>query len=323
MGRGWESVKAIVVRAFGGPEELRLEEWPEPSAGPGEVVVALAAVGVNPVDAYIRSGAYANLPTLPYVPGTDGAGSVRAVGEGVQRLRVGDRVYVHAQGGAYAEAVAVPEARAWALPAAVEFEQGAAIGVPYLTAQRALFRVGHARAGEWCLVRGASGGVGVAAVQFASALGMRVIATASTDAGRRRALADGAVAAFGHEDDVAIRDTTGGRGVDLILEMAAHQSLAADLGLVAAEGRVVVIGSRGPIEINPRALMQSEASVTGVMLHRAGPEDLLAGHAAIGEGLRSGRLRPAVDRTWPLGHAPAAHEAVLQGGKVGKIVLLP
>lgn len=316
-------MKAIVVHQFGGPEVLTLDEWPEPTAGPGQVVVALAAVGVNPVEAYVRSGAYASLPTLPYVPGTDGAGTVRAVGDGVTRLAVGDRVYVHAEVGAYAAAVAVPEERAWPLPPGVDFPQGAAIGVPYLTAHRALFHVGRARAGQWCLVHGASGGVGVAAVQMAAAFGLRVIATASTEAGRSRALADGAVAAAGHADADAIRAATGGAGVDLIVEMAAHESLALDLGLLAPRGRVAVVGSRAPIEINPRALMQSEGSVSGVMLHRATPAERQASHLAIVAGLRTGALRPAVDRTWPLARARAAHEAVLRGGKVGKIVLLP
>lgn len=316
-------MKAIVVRAFGGPEVLRLEEWPDPVAGPGQVVVDLAAVGVNPVETYIRAGSYANLPSLPYVPGTDGAGTVRAVGAGVTRLRVGDRVYVHAERGAYAQAVAVPEARAWPLPASVDFPQGAAIGVPFLTAHRALFHVGRARPGEWCLVHGSSGGVGVAAVQMAVAFGLRVLATASSEGGRARAVADGAEAAFGHGDAEAIAAATGGAGVDLIVEMAAHQSLAADLALLAPGGRVVVVGSRAPIEINPRALMQTEGAVRGVMLHRATAAELGASHRAIVAGLRAGALRPAVDRTWPLADAKAAHEGVLQGGRVGKIVLLP
>jgi NADPH:quinone reductase len=315
-------VQAIVVRGFGGPDVLSLEEWPDPVAEAGQVVVDLAAVGVNPVEAYIRSGAYASLPALPYVPGTDGAGTVRTVGEGVSRLRVGDRVYVHAEGGAYAEAVAVPEARVWPLPPAIDFPQGAAIGVPFLTAHRALFHVGQARPGEWCLVHGASGGVGVGAVQMAVAFGLQVIATASTEAGRTRALADGATLAVGHEQGDAIRSATGGTGVDLIIEMAAHQSLAADLTLLAPGGRVVVVGSRAPIEINPRALMQTEGSVRGVMLHRATLAELAGSHAAIVAGLHTGALRPAVDRTWPLARAKSAHEGVLQGGKVGKIVLL-
>jgi NADPH2:quinone reductase len=149
-----------------------------------------------------------------------------------------------------------------------------------------------------------------------------VLATASTEAGRSRALADGAEAAFGHEEGDAIRAATGGRGLDLIVEMAAHQSLPVDLALLAPGGRVVVVGSRAPTEINPRALMQLEGSVTGVMLHRATDADREASHLAIVAGLRVGALRPVVDRTLPLEDAHAAHEGVLRGGKVGKIVLL-
>ena len=315
-------MRAVVVRTFGGPEVLALEECPDPTPGPGEVLVELAAVGVNPVETYIRSGAYASLPALPYIPGTDGAGTVAALGPGASRHRVGDRVYVHATGGAYASAVAVPEERVWPLPAAVDLAQGAAIGVPYLTAHRALHRAGGAEPGEWCLVHGASGGVGVAAVQMAVAFGLRVIATASTEAGRNRALADGAMGVYGHQEADALRRATG-VGFDLILEMAAHESLAMDLGLLAQGGRVVVVGSRGPIEINPRALMQTEGSVRGVMLHHVSPGEYEGSQRAIVAGLSSGALRPAVDRTWPLRDAKAAHEAVLQGGKAGKIVLLP
>ncbi|MCL6595722.1 MAG: NADPH:quinone reductase [Firmicutes bacterium] len=316
-------MRAIVVRRFGDPDVLGLEEWPQPAAGPGEVVVRLRAVGVNPVEAYIRSGGYAILPTLPYVPGTDGAGTVEAVGEGVRRLKVGDRVYVHAPGGTYAQAVAVPEGRAWPLPETLTYEQGAAVGVPYLTAHRALFTVGGAKSGEWCLVHGASGAVGVAAVQMAVAAGMRVLATASTPAGRRQALADGAEAAFDHGEAEAIRAATDGRGVDLVLEMAAHRSLGMDLGLLAPGGRVVVVGSRAPVEIVPRALMQVEGSVRAVLLHRATPAEYEAAHRAVTAGLRGGVLRPAVDRVLPLARAPEAHAAVLADGKVGKIVLDP
>jgi NADPH2:quinone reductase len=317
-------MRAIVVRAFGGPEVLRLEEgWPEPKAGPGQVVVRLEAVGVNPVDAYIRSGQYASVPTLPYVPGSDAAGVVTAVGEGVTRLGVGERVYVHASEGTYAEFAAVPEARVWPLPPNVSAPQGAALGVPYLTAHRALFVVGGLRAGAWCLVRGASGGVGVAAVQMASAFGARVVATASTEAGRTRARLDGAETVTGHDDLDAIRAATGGHGADLILEMAAHLNLGTDLALLAPGGAVVVIGARGPVEIQPRLLMQTEASIRAVLLHRAPPDEYEAAHRAIVAGLRLGTLHPAVDRTFPLAEAARAHQALFTGGKAGKIVLLP
>lgn len=316
-------MRAVVVRAFGGPEVLRVEsDWPEPEAAPGQVVVRLEAAGVNPVEAYVRTGTYSIVPALPYVPGTDGAGRVSAVGEGVTRLRVGERVYVHALGGTYAEAVAVPEERAWPLPDTVSAAQGAAIAVPYLTAHRAMFRIGQAQAGERLLVHGASGGVGVAAVQMGVALGMEVIATASTAQGRQRALEDGAIAACGHDDLDAILAATAGRGVDLVIENAAHRSLGSVLGVLAPEGRVVVVGSRAPVEINARTLMQREGSIRAVFLHRmTGGDAYIQAHRAIVAGLRSGTLRPVVDRTMPLGDAPAAHELVLGDGKVGKVVL--
>lgn len=316
-------MRAVVVRRFGGPEVLAVEAWPDPVATAGHVVVRVHAAGVNPVETYIRAGQYAALPDLPYVPGTDAAGVVSAVGEGVTRLHVGERVYVHATQGAYAESVLVPEGRAWELPASVGFEQGAAVGVPYLTAYRALTTIGAASAGEWLLVHGASGGVGVAAVQMAVGMGLRVIATASTAQGRSRALSDGALHALDHGDHAAILDVTGGFGVDLILEMAAHRSLAGDLDLLAPAGRVVVVGSRGPSELVPRALMQREASIRAVLLHRMAGEAYERSHRAVVAGLRSGVLRPAVDRVWPLAEAHEAHRAVLEDGKAGKIVLRP
>ncbi len=252
-------MKAIVVRQFGDPEVLRLEEVPDPKAGAGQVVVKVRAVGVNPVEAYVRSGTYAAKPNLPYTPGADAAGEIIEVGSGVTRFKPGDRVYAAATGaGTYAEQVAVSEGQVHPLSDNVTFEQGAAMGVPYATAYRALFQRGNAKAAETLLVHGATGGVGTAAVQLASAAGLVVIGTAGSEKGMQLVKEQGARHALNHSIDGyldELKKLTDGRGVDLIAEMLANKNLAKDLGVLAKKGRVVVIGNRGTVEINPRDAM--------------------------------------------------------------------
>src|SRR5262245_51806291 len=181
-------MKAIRVRQFGDPEVMVVEDAPDLTPGPGQVLVRIHAAGINPVETYIRTGTYPLKPALPYTPGTDGAGIVEAVGVGVTSVLPGTRVYVgHGAGGStgtYAQQAAIGAAGVQPLPDRVSFAQGAALGVPYVTAWRALFEKAHAKAGETVLVHGASGGVGVAAVQIARAAGLTVIGTASTDRGR-------------------------------------------------------------------------------------------------------------------------------------------
>jgi NADPH2:quinone reductase len=320
-------MKAVRVYEFGGPEVLRLEETPEPQAGPTQIVVRLAAVGVNPVDTYIRTGAYAQLPPLPYTPGADGAGTVESVGEGAGRFKAGDRVYVAGSAsGTYAELVLCEERQAHALPASLTFAQGAAVGVPYATACRALFQRAGARAGEAVLVHGASGGVGTAAVQLARAAGLRVAGTAGTDDGLRLAEDQGAHFVANHREpgyEDSLRDFTDGRGFDVILEMLANVNLDRDLDLLARSGRVVVVGSRGRTEIDPRKAMTRDAAVLGMTLLNVSAEDYRAIHAALAEGLGSGQLRPVVGREMPLAEAARAHREVLEPGAKGKIVLIP
>ncbi len=321
-------MRAVRVHAFGGPEELRLDEVPDPRPpAPGEVLVRLRAAGVNPVETYVRAGQYARLPDLPYTPGTDGAGLVEAVGDPASTLRPGDRVYTSGSvSGTYAEAALCPAGHVHPLPDGAGFSAGAALGVPYATAYRALFQRGDLRAGELVLVQGASGGVGLAAVQLAAAAGHDVHGTAGSEAGLRLVAAQGARLvvdhrAAGHVDE--LRAATGGRGYDLIVEMAAHAALPADLGLLAAHGRVIVVGSRGPVEIAPRDLMSRDADLRGLLLWNVAPDELAEIHAALYEGLAAGRLRPVVARELPLAEAPEAHRAIIAGPAAGKIVLLP
>ncbi|HEV2913367.1 MAG TPA: NADPH:quinone reductase [Pyrinomonadaceae bacterium] len=320
-------MKSIRVHEFGGPEVMRLEEVTDPLPGPEQVLVRVAAVGVNPVDTYIRSGLHASRPALPYTPGMDAAGVVEAVGMNVRRVGVGDRVYTAGTvSGAYAELALCDASQVQRLPPSVTFAQGAAVNVPYATAYRALFGRALARPGETVLVHGASGGVGIASVQLARARGLTVIGTGGTDEGRRLAAEQGAHHVFDHHAPdylEQILKLTGGRGVDVILEMLANVNLGRDLTILARQGRVVVIGNRGQVEINPRDAMTRDASILGMTLMNTTPEESYGIHAALVAGLESGTLSPVVGQEMPLADAARAHEAVLQAGAYGKIVLIP
>jgi NADPH2:quinone reductase len=320
-------MKAIRVHEFGGPEVLSLEDVPEPQPAAGQVLVRVRAAGVNPVDTYIRGGGHAVKPPLPYTPGLDAAGVVEAAGEGVTRLAAGQRVYVAGSlSGTYAELTLCAESQAHALPERVSFAEGAGVFTPYATAYRALFHRARAVPGETVLVHGASGGVGTAAVQIARAAGLRVVGTAGTEEGRRHVSEQGAHAVLDHGREGYLEQLgglTGGRGPDVILEMLANVNLNHDLGVVAKAGRVVVIGSRGTVEINPRLAMTRDASVLGMTLFNASPQEMASVHAALGAGLEAGTLLPVVGRELPLSEAARAHEEVLKPGARGKIVLIP
>jgi NADPH2:quinone reductase len=321
-------VKAIRVHQFGGPEVMKLEEVPDLKPGPGQVVVGVHAAGVNPVEAYIRSGTYATSPNLPYTPGSDAGGVVLSVGAGVKHWKAGDRVYASGpNSGTYAEQTLCGEAQVHRLPDNATFEHGAAIGVPYGTAYRGLFLRGAAKPAESVLVHGASGGVGIAAVQLARAGGMTVIGTAGSDRGMKLVKDEGAHRVLNHSSDGYLDELmklSEGRGVDVILEMLANKNLAKDLTVLAKKGRAVVIGSRGPVEINPRDAMSREADIRGVTLMSGTEQEFQQIHAALVAGLESGTLRPVIGQKLPLAEAPRAHEEVMKAsGAHGKIVLVP
>jgi NADPH2:quinone reductase len=318
-------MKAIRVAEFGPPEVMKLQEVPDPVPSTLQVVVRVKAAGVNPVETYMRSGNYANKPPLPYTPGSDCAGTVVSIGEEVMRVRPGDRVYTTGTvSGAYAEMTLCRLDQVYKLPDNVTFEQGAGIHIPYATAYRALFKRANAQAGQHVLIHGATGGVGMAAVQFAVAAGMTVIGTGGTEEGRKLVKDQGAAHVLDHKSpdylDQLMR-LTSGRGVDVIIEMAAHINLAKDLTLLAKNGCIAVVGNRGPIEINARELMRTEGTIVGVLGIKA--EDIPPVHAAIGAGLRAGTLKPIVGKIIPLAEAPRAHHEIMEGAALGKMVLIP
>ncbi len=325
-------MRSIVVREFGAPEVMRVENVPDLTPSASQVLVRVRAVGVNPVDTYIRSGVYAAKPPLPYTPGNDGAGEVLAVGADVTTFKPGDRVFIAGDNlggsrtGLCAEQALCQPTQLHRLPDHVTFQQGAALGVPYATAYYSLFRRADARPAETVLVHGASGGVGIAAVELARAHGMFVIGTASTEKGRQAVLAHGAHVVVDHSDPAyleAITKATGGKGVDVILEMAAHLNLDKDLTLLAKYGRIVIIGSRGRVEIDPRGTMGKEGSILGMLLFNVTPQELAATHAALVAGLENRTLQPVVGQEFSLDDAPKAHAAVMASGALGKIVITP
>ncbi|MFQ3612824.1 MAG: NADPH:quinone reductase [Cyanobacteriota bacterium] len=318
-------MRVIRVHQFGGPEVLRLETVANPFAligrdpvlGPEEVWVELKAIGVNPVETYLRSGSNPQLP-LPYTPGSDGAGLVKGVGSAVHHLAVGERVYVAGSlTGTYAQETLCQRDQVYPLPDSIRFGQGAALFVPYATAYRALFQRGRGIPGERVLIHGASGGVGIAAIQWAKAAGLRIMGTAGSERGLELLKEQGCDGICNHRQPGYIeelRSWTQGEGYDLILEMLANLNL---------EGRVLVVGNRGRVEINPRQAMSQESSILGVMLYKASPKEMQSIHAAIGAGLRSGTLNPVTGRELDLADAAQAHQAVLESGAYGKILLIP
>jgi NADPH2:quinone reductase len=319
-------MKAIQVPRFGGPEVLEYNDIPAPKPGPGQILVRVHAAGVNPYDTYMRNGMYPIKPPLPYIPGSDAAGTVEAVGEGVKKVKPGDRVYTAKTiTGAYAEYALADESQIYPLPPKISFAQGAGLWVPYGTAFTALHHHADARPGETVLIHGASGGVGIAAVQLARAEGLTIIGTAGTQRGLDLVKKEGAHHAFDHTKagyTEEIMKVTGGRGVDVILEMLANVNLANDLKTLAMRGRVIVIGNRGEITINPRELMSRRGSIRAFTLWAATETESIEIHAAIAAGLENGTLRPIVGKELPLKDAAQAHQGVLAPGAFGKIVLV-
>jgi NADPH2:quinone reductase len=319
-------MKAILVREFGGPDVLKLEEVPTPKPAAGEVLVRIHAAGVNPYDTYMRAGTYPRKPPLPYTPGSDGAGVVEAVGEGVKKVKRGDRVYTtQTLSGAYAEYALTLEHQVHPLPAKISFSQGAGVWVPYGTAYHALYHSAKAHASETVLVHGASGGVGIAAVQIARSMGLMILGTAGTPTGLEIAKREGAHQVFDHHKtgyQEEILKATGNRGVDIILEMLANVNLAYDTKLLAKDGRVIVIGNRGEVTIDARELMMRRASIRAFTLWDITPAEEADIHAGLIAGLENGTLRPVVGKELPLAEAARTHKEILEPGASGKIVLV-
>ena len=320
-------MKAIVVREFGEPEVMKLEDVPTPEPSGTQVLVRLKAAGVNPVDTYLRTGIHAHAPKLPYTPGKDAAGLVESVGEAVTTFKPGDRVYTaDSLTGTYAEFSLSDEKQLGVLPDNVGFEEGAGIWTPYATSFRALFQKAEGKAGETVLIHGASGGVGIAAVQWAKNAGLTVIGTASSDDGKKLVADQGADAVFDHTDEDHfgdIREYTGGKGVGVIVEMLANMNLERDFETLSMFGRIVVVGNRGSLQFTPRQAMTKDATIYGMSLFNSSQADREQMHSAIFDGLQKGFLKPCIRFSVSLGDAARAHHEIIERKGFGKIVLVP
>ncbi len=316
-------MKRIVVSQYGGPEKLVLQDSPAQKPDPGQVLVHLQAAGVNPVDGYRRAGSHGYNPPLPFTPGFEGAGVVADLGDGVTGLEVGQSVYVGwSVTGTYGQWCLAASHRVFPLPSGLSMEQAAGLFVPYFTAYRALVHRGQFRKGDKILIHGASGSVGLAAIQWCVFLGLVPWGTAGSSHGVQRVLNAGAVGCEDHgETDYLNKLKEQSGGFDGILEMNAHLNLDKDLDVLTVGGRVVVIGSKGEVSLNPRKTMGIEADIRGMVLMKADEGELEETHLALVQGVSRGVIRPWVGKVLPIKQAPQAHELMDRSPSEGKIIL--
>ncbi|XP_071947770.1 quinone oxidoreductase-like isoform X2 [Antedon mediterranea] len=322
------TMRAVRVHAFGGPEVLRLDtDVAIPKPKEKQILVRVHAAGVNPVETYLRQGTYHIKPALPWTPGNDCAGLVEKVGGEVTKFKPGDRVFTYKTvSGSYAEYTVANENDVFNLPSELSFQQGAAMGIPYFTAYRALILRAKAKAGQKVLVHGASGSVGIASVQLAKAYGMTVYGTAGSSEGLKLVSNIGARNVFNHKEPGytdKIMEATGGLGVDIIIEMLANVNLQKDLELLARGGTVAVVGNRGNIEINPRLTMVKETSIVGVLFPPGAEEEKQQVNAAIQPGMEQGWIKPVIGKEYTMKEASQAHEDVISNKPtLGRLVIV-
>ena len=324
-------MKAVRIHEFGGPEVLRYEDVETPAPGPSQVLVRIRAAAVNQVDVAVRRNSFPTPKQPPKTLGSDGAGIVETVGSDVTGVAPGDEVFFTGLGigseGSYAEYALIAPVQAVRKPAGSSFEEAAALGLVFATAWHGLVRRAALAAGETVLVQGAGGGVGSAAVQLAHARGARVLATvdSAADGERVRALgADETIDRSALDVTAEVARLTGGKGVEVIVELILSANLAADLGMIAKGGRIVGIGGgseptvtfpTGPAIAVDASLLFANSSNAG----RAGTAEILAEVARL---VAEGKLQPVVGHVIPLAQAREAHE-LLEGHHFGKIVLVP
>jgi NADPH2:quinone reductase len=319
-------MKAIRVHQFGAPEVLQLEEVPDPIPESGQVLIQVYAAGANPLDALLRAGIQVGDYTTPFpwTPGNDAAGTVVAVGAGVTKMKVGNRVYAQPLTGAYAELVLSNEAQVYPLPDNISFPQATCINIACRTAYYSLFELAKARSGQVVLVHGASGSVGNAAVQLAVDAGLTVIGTAGSEAGVQLVSDLGAPYVFNHrQPDYLSQIRTVANSIDIVLEMAASANLPNDLSLMNPGGHIIVVGGGKPVEIDPVVLIGLGIHIVGVRLSLINDKLNQEIHAALYHKLEAGSLRPAVAQEIPLAEAPRAHYELEKSGSLGKICLIP
>ena len=323
-------MRAVVVSRPGGPDVLKLEEVPDPAPAAGEVVVSIAAAGVNRADLMQRQGFYPPPPGAPPYPGLECAGQITAVGDGVTGLRPGDEVCALLAGGGYAEQVAVPAVQVLPVPAGLTVAEAAALPEVACTVYANVFIAAGLKPGETLLVHGGASGIGTMAIQLARALGARVACTAGSDAKLRRCQELGAELAIDYTSAdfvAAVRDFTGGSGADVILDIMGGAYLERNVAALAIGGRLVVIGLQGgaTAELDLGTMLRRGLTVHAASL-RARP---VAEKAVVVEGVRdvvwplilSGQVKPVIDTVVPLAEAARAHQLMEAGQHIGKILL--
>jgi NADPH2:quinone reductase len=324
------TMTAIAIREPGGPEVLVAEERPVPEPGPEEILVAVAAAGVNRPDVMQRQGKYPPPPGAPDIPGLEISGLVARLGSAVTRFREGDAVVALVPGGGYAEFCVAHEGSVLPLPEPLTLAEAAGLPETTFTVWANVFERGALRRGEWLLVHGGSSGIGTTAIQLAKAFGAFVVATAGTEAkcAAMKALGADAVVNYKAEDFVeAVATATGGHGADVILDMVGGDYLGRNLKAVAEEGRIVQISTLAGArtEIDLRHVMQKRATLTGSTL-RNRPLAVKAELArtieeAVWPVIAQGRYKPVIDRFYPLREAAEAHRRIDSGAHIGKIIL--
>jgi NADPH2:quinone reductase len=321
-------VRAIVFTGAGGNEVVRLEERPDPTTGPDEVLVEARFAGINPADLLQRAGRYPPPPGVPAdVAGLEVAGIVVAAGEGVSLWEVGDRVFGLLGGGGLADRVVAHERCVTRVPDALDERDAAAIPEVFITAHDAVRTQARLEAGETLLVHGAAGGVGTAAAQIGVDRGARVLAVVRSDEGAEAVTGLGAEAVRDEGFADAVAELTGGRGADVILELVGAPHFPANLDVLAPKGRLVVVGvgAGQEVELSLLALMQRRALVRGTVLRpRSVDEKAAAVEAFASEvvpALAAGRMRAVVDSVFPAEEAAAAFDRLQGRGKFGKVLL--
>jgi NADPH2:quinone reductase len=324
------TMTAIGIRAPGGPEMLAPEARPVPRAGAGEILVKVAAAGVNRPDVMQRKGLYPPPPGASDIPGLEIAGTVVALGPQANRWKLGDRVMALVAGGGYAEYCAAHEGHALPVPEGLSFAEAAAIPETFFTVWHNAFQRGGLDSGETLLVHGGTSGIGTAAIQLAKAFGARVITTAGSPEKCEAARKLGADVAVNYktEDFVkATKEATGGKGAEVILDMVGGDYIERNYEAAAVEGRIVQIAFQGSPKatVDFRRIMLKRLHHTGSTLRARSVPDKAAIAAEVGEKvlplIAAGRVRPVMDSTFPLAEAAAAHARMESSIHIGKIVL--
>lgn len=318
-------MRAIRIHEFGGPEVLQVDHVEVPEQKDNEVLVKVENCGINPVDIYTREGGFAVLPPLPLILGKEASGTVLKKGKNVSKFKEGDRVYCCLPwNGGYAENLVCSEDNTFLLSDRLSFSQGAGIYVPYFTAYRALVIKCKMQPGEKLLVHGASGAVGIAAVQLAKQKGLCVVGTAGTDAGLEVVKKAGADFVFNHREENHLRkahEVTDGKGFDILLENMAHINLGNDLLVLSQQARLAVVGSRSEVTVIPRHLIYTEASIVGIKLSANTKEEMQQMGDFLLKGANAGWINPIVDTEFDFDSAKDAHNLIVSNrGARGKLV---